>query len=592
MKQAKPRSQTSVFDLSKYLISYEDDCWELHEEVTDGSYTVLSLNFNKFPRGWKMAGKEHMARTILGWTSRPSQVPQTLRERFYCLVSFAMWCCEQGATSPSRVDAELIKYWGRAVAGYSMDGHPVQSRTMSFRTNNIVEFLREQPSCSSSVRAASSALAQEARRRRSMEVDDSATAPLPEDLALSILQDAITVVLGDAPKVIQLLSSCVTELATRHKRRGRRHWHSQWKGVRPIFESRALSGSGIGEKLSEETLYSVVNGAAIVVIALLSVMRTSELQRLKVGCVERDGKDDLANWIVRGTLSKSGRAHSWVIVPEVKAAVDVIEALGARARAAVGTEALFASRAMSRRPYINGRGPSTSNVASGTMLISRVREFAALSVPDYRDVVGRITFRTTRRFLARFIARRNRSSLGALAFQYGHLDPLITDTYYVGRDPELVRLVDEESGLEIVRALDDLASSTSVYANLPDHVMRDTRELIRSTLERASSHGEVLKMLGGGVVLGPCDWGYCFYREARSKCDGNAAGPNSANRTPSVCASCLNFSATARHLDWWRRRLEDMESFSRLRGVPEQSKAIARQRLKEARTVVSAIERG
>ncbi|HEL3261920.1 hypothetical protein [Stenotrophomonas maltophilia] len=330
-------------------------------------------------------------------------------------------------------------------------------------------------------------------------------------------------------------------------------------------------------------------GAAIAVIALLSVMRTSELQRLCVGCVEKEGDDEFGSWVIKGILAKSGRAHTWIVVPEVKAAVEAIELLGAEGRANSGTKALLAARVVSRKPYLSGRARAPSKVAWASMLLCRVREFALLSCPEGGAALERLSFRKTRRFLARFVARRDRSSLGALAFQYGHLDAQITDTYYVGSDPELTKLLNEESSLEVIRAMEDIARSNSVHTSIPAEVMEATRQRIEAVLSRASTQKEVFRMLGAGVVLGPCDWGYCFYRQGRSKCEGNEDGPNKANRTPTTCASCLNFAATPRHAEWWRRRVTDLEEFARFRGAPAQSKGIAAERLAQAMKILSAI---
>lgn len=588
MKVEVSANRIAILDLSAIGIRYDDCCWELRRPLAAESYERISLDFDKYPCGWISAAKQHFGKTILGLTARPTQVAVTLRERFYVLRSFAAWCHEQGASSPDKVDGELVEFWGRTVAGMHQ-GTRVTARTEAFRATNVEHFLRDQPNCSSEVRAACSAVARRARKRISLDKRGSRTQPLCEETMLGILKDALIVVLEDAPKVISLLRQYAGPRATRHERRERRHWHSEWVGDRPSFHSQALQRLGTTIPYSEEGLIRVVNGAAIIAIALLSVMRTSELQRLCVGCVERDGDGDFANWIIKGTLAKSMRPHTWVVVPEVVAAVQVIESLGDEARKQSGTRALLAARAVSRRPYISAQDGSTSKIANAAMLVNIIRDFASLSRPDHKDKLKHLTFRVTRRFFARFIARRDRSSLGALAVQYGHLDAQITDNYYVGSDPELARLLDEESTLEVIRAMEDLATSTSLYTKLPETLVEETRERLQATLARASSHREVLRMLGGGIVLGPCDWGYCFYHKSRSRCQGNEDGPNLANRAPSVCASCLNFSATSRHAEWWQRRVKDSEEFLKLRGTPEQARAIASERLNEARKILHAI---
>ncbi|UQA70289.1 hypothetical protein K1516_20570 [Stenotrophomonas maltophilia] len=588
MKRVRSAPEKAAFDLAKFGVRYEDGCWELRQYVVGESYHRVCLDFLKFPSAWRSSAKDYFARTLLGLVPRASTIPLTLRERFYAIKSFAVWCKEQGAASPKDIDSELIEYWGRKVVGFQK-GRRITPRAEACRSTNVEDFLRGHTGCSAEVRAACSAVAQRSRRRIRMAGNEARTDALGEDLILRVLRDALVVVQEDAPEVLRLVSKFAGPRATRSARRGCRHWHSEWVGDRPSFRSEAMKRLGERACLSEERMIGTVIGAAIAVIALLSVMRTSELQRLCVGCVEKEGDDEFGSWVIKGILAKSGRAHTWIVVPEVKAAVEAIELLGAEGRANSGTKALLAARVVSRKPYLSGRPRAPSKVAWAWMLLCRVREFALLSCPEGGAALERLTFRKTRRFLARFVARRDRSSLGALAFQYGHLDAQITDTYYVGSDPELTKLVNEESSLEVIRAMEDLARSDSVHTNIPAEVMEVTRQRIEAVLSRASTQKEVFRMLGAGVVLGPCDWGYCFYRQERSKCEGNEDGPNKANRTPTTCASCLNFAATPRHAEWWRRRVADLEEFARFRGTPAQSRRIAAERLAQAVKILSTI---
>jgi integrase len=588
MKRVRSAPEKVSFDLAKFGVRYEDGCWELRHYVVGESYHRVCLDFLKFPSAWRSSAKDYFARTLLGLVPRASTIPLTLRERFYAIKSFAIWCKEHGAASPKEIDSELIEYWGRKVVGFQK-GRRITPRAEACRSTNVEDFLRGHTGCSAEVRAACSAVAQRSRKRIRMAGNEARTDALGEDLILRVLRDALVVVQEDAPEVLRLVSKFAGPRATRSARRGCRHWHSEWVGDRPSFRSEAMKRLGERACLSEERMVGTVIGAAITVIALLSVMRTSELQRLCVGCVEKEGDDEFGSWVIKGILAKSGRAHTWIVVPEVKAAVEAIELLGAEGRANSGTKALLAARVVSRKPYLSGRARAPSKVAWASMLLCRVREFALLSCPEGGAALEHLSFRKTRRFLARFVARRDRSSLGALAFQYGHLDAQITDAYYVGSDPELTKLLNEESSLEVIRAMEDIARSNSVHTNIPAEVMEATRQRIEAVLSRASTQKEVFRMLGAGVVLGPCDWGYCFYRQGRSKCEGNEDGPNKANRTPTTCASCLNFAATPRHAEWWSRRVADLEEFARFRGAPAQSKRIAAERLAQAVKILSAI---
>lgn len=587
MNRVLSKEKSSSHDLSKYAVVFDDDLWRLYD---DGSIEFVKFDFLTICVGWRQVIKAYLAETLLGRARRATTVVLTLRERFYTLRRFSGWCAEQGATSPLHVDASLIALWGRILADVGGQKR-LSPRAEAMKAANVEELIRDHTACCSEVRAACSKVAQRARRRLRYSRDEARSPALDEELVLSYLRDAITVVREDAPKVIAMRAQWKLDSSTSVAASNQSlYWHSDSGGERHNFSSRAMGQLGAALAYSNENMLALVNGAALLVIALLSVMRTSELRRLQVGCVESEPDGLAQHWVINGRLSKSGRAHGWVAVDEVRAAIDVLERMGLDIRRRSKTKSLLPASLLSRRPYISARtAEGKVGTATSHSMILRMREFAVAAVPERSADARKITFRVTRRFLARFIARRDRSSLGALAIQYGHLDTQITDTYYVGSDPELARLLSEEAAVEVAQAMDDLVRSETIFTNLPPEQLQAARELMRGFLDRASTKGDVMRMLGSGVVLGPCDWGYCFYREKRARCQGDAAGPNAANRTPTVCAGCLNFSATRKHLGWWLQRVSDLEEFCRLRNIPEQAMHLAKERLKQAKEVVASI---
>lgn len=581
------KRKTARYDLSEFGVSYPDSNWLMRYEVAEGSTEVVRFDFETLPAGWREAIRSYLACTLLGLSKRPTTVVLTLRERFYTLRRFSKWCADQGAENPTDVDVGLMRSWGRQLASVG-GARRLSPKAMAMKAANVAELLRDHLGCTQEVRAACLAISHRARKVGTLNRPTAATVALDEDLVLSYLSDAILVVTEDAQTVIALL---------RRWRRGRRlpgqsanecaNWHVEHVGRRETFASKTLSRLGSGIAYSEENVVALVTGAAILTIALLSVMRSSELRQLTVGCVEKEPRGGSASWLVSGRLSKSKRPHRWVIVPEVKAAIELLEKIGCESRESTGTRALLAASLVSRRPYMPA---STSGVAPSPAIVRRIREFAEACHPERARDAKLLSFRATRRFLARFLARRDRSTLGLLAMQYGHLNDQITDTYYVGSDRELARLLEKESEIELARAMDDLINATSVYTKLPLDVLEESKARMKGVLERAATEADVLRMLGAGVILGPCDWGYCFYREKRAKCGGNSGGPDAKNRTPTTCTGCLNFAATPTHRPWWKRRVDDLEQFCRLRGIPAQARLLAEDRLKKAREVLSAIE--
>lgn len=574
--------------LSKLGIRVDGAVWTMPTHM-DGEY--LTIDMATIPGAWSRYVSAYLLATLEGTTKRETQNTVVIRERFYVLRRFLIVCQGEGVICPDDIDTALLIQWYRNCAR-SRFGNYQSADRRNVHAITVVEFIVDHLQVSAEVRVLAAALRVRALRSRQLQRRRKAWRDgVSEAAMLRYLRDALDVINNDAENVIQFCaqSACVRALQTSKDTSTRNYIRAMRRQRVKSPTSAALRNLDSASSRSEPRLRRIVCGAAIFVISLLSVMRTSELRRLRVGCVEEVDEGGERIFVVRGHLSKSGRSHTWVVGSDVKKAIEVLELLGTGMRSESSSEYLMLGRLVSGgRSYVGGTKVSDA-VAAGQRLLEALRNFVRASDPTDNVTASKITFRTTRRFLARFIARRDRTSLGVLADQYGHLDSQVTDTYYVGRDPELARILEEEVAREVATAMDDLVHSESVYSNLPQGDLDAVRERMEGVLARASTQIDALRMMGSGTVLGACDWGYCFYREKRSKCDGGPGGPNDANRTPSVCVSCLNFSATEEHRDWWSRRVSDLESFLRLRSIPLQSRLLAKSRLAEALRVVEAI---
>src|SRR5882757_9452651 len=97
-------------------------------------------------------------------------------------------------------------------------------------------------------------------------------------------------------------------------------------------------------------------------------------------------------------------------------------------------------------------------------------------------------------------------------------------------------------------------------------------------------------LVEAGLVLGVCDYGYCVYRQEYSACRGNRNGPNPVYREPSTCARCLNFAVSTQHRPYWIDQSQQCEGLLKEPALPTQTLKIARERLEEARSVLSSID--
>ena len=112
----------------------------------------------------------------------------------------------------------------------------------------------------------------------------------------------------------------------------------------------------------------------------------------------------------------------------------------------------------------------------------------------------------------------------------------------------------------------------------------------RSMTQDLKSYARLL--VGAGLTLGVCDWGFCVYREEYSACRGNALGPNAERREPSTCARCKNFVVSSRHRSYWLDQATRHEALLRDPALPTQTLRIARERLTEAQSVIHSINKG
>ncbi|WP_146096924.1 hypothetical protein [Xanthomonas arboricola] len=570
--------------------NFLSDRWTVRVNVIEDCFDTVSFNFANIDDIWKNSIKRYVFGRLR--PGSPSPVPNALfiRGRFYAVCRFYEFCRASFLSSPSEVDIGLIReHMEKFCDAHS--GRPNSKKYVFTQLRAIREFFEV-------IRPGDDLLLQcdvltRLLRKRHKKLDYLQADELPEKYVLSIIAEAIEVIEQDASKVIGLRDK-FREYLVASDRRGRKVSAAAASNIASEAKKVELRSRCLQLDLSRPTqlgrAIKIVEGAAITVLAFLCAQRISELRRSSVVNIITSCTDGETHGVLHGMLSKKARSHEWVMAPAAVVAFGVIRSITDPFRAKNGQTALFFTGQGARVWGSNWDDTANLSVSSKTALANRMCLFIDSTMASEEfDVGRRVQFRDARRFLARFVARRDKTSLGSLARQYGHLDVKITDTYYVRNDKELGVIIGEEASTEVFNALSDLANSGNVYSGGDQVELSELKWRMNKILSRSATKLDVMKMLGGGTILGPCDWGYCIYRKETSKCEGGEFAPSDARRTPDICATCTNFAATHRHLNWWSNRAEDLRLFLKLKNIPEQAKGIASTRLKNAEIVVKTL---
>jgi hypothetical protein len=186
----------------------------------------------------------------------------------------------------------------------------------------------------------------------------------------------------------------------------------------------------------------------------------------------------------------------------------------------------------------------------------RIREFAAFNrVRRHAGRPWRFSTHQFRKTFARFIARRDRSQLLALADHLKHVSVAMTAKGYVGTDFDLHQLVDHEGQIETARALDRFLSADWLAGKMGERIAAGNASFRGRAGEqlRRDYIGCVLKETD--LSIHACEYGWCVFQAETSRCGGKLA-PDPVGRSPAVCLDCTNFVVEPKHASYWRERRE------------------------------------
>jgi integrase len=352
-------------------------------------------------------------------------------------------------------------------------------------------------------------------------------------------------------------------------------------------------------------LIDMLYAACFVVISYLVGARVNEVLHLLAGCIQPRPTHGVGGVIeievMTGTIFKHdsgyfGRAHEWVVPRVAIHAVSVLEALSAPNRQRAGRNELWlrartATRSMGATEWQRELiGPNAVRVITPSAMTQCLQRYARwLNLPSFEGKPRRLTAREGRKTFARFAALRDRTCLYALAQHLGHRDRSLTDFGYAGTDYALEREIRTEVLERSVAAWEHMLS-TPQLGGRAGHEILAKRPQFRGARMKADLKSYARTLVEAGLVLGVCDYGYCVYRQEYSACRGNSTGPNSVYREPSTCARCLNFAVSTEYRPYWLDQSRRCAALLEEPALPTQTLKIARERLEEARAVLSSID--
>jgi len=418
---------------------------------------------------------------------------------------------------------------------------------------------------------------------------------LDEQYALPLIKDAIEWVRQYGAYLIELREEIESgskgwKFLKRAERSRRIRGLLQKKCFAPQFQSlaRSIGEDGTRSGVVFRKALVCADAACIVVLLFLVGLRVRELVSLNIDCLEHSfDASGAKQFHLAGVAAKqAGASKRWAITQPVVDVVNFLERAHRRERLLSGSDALIVSVERGKNAVDVDRRIKR---AIPTVASKRLKAFATDEARTKKIADREVHPHVARKTFARFVVMRDRTSLEALSYHFGHVHRSVTDGAYVGSDLALEKLLSEESRADLVNCLTDLLTAKNLAgkgaATLEGLRSRDEA----SFLGKRSLTAMVERLIAQGVQLAPCNWGYCVYSKSLSACHGNENGPNEIERSPDVCAGCQNFVVTNRHEAWWSRRLESDQQFLKRDNLSEQTRVLVDTRLRRTEIILRSL---
>jgi integrase len=348
---------------------------------------------------------------------------------------------------------------------------------------------------------------------------------------------------------------------------------------------RGPKGEAIDDTHVMRRLVAHLTDACFIVIAGFVGMRVSEIMSMEVGCIEHKliGEPGIAQAYVVARMFKTvddprGRMERWLAPEPVVRAVELLEHLSLPMR-----------RASNRRDLFLVKNPRSGDIVRVTSrdISGRIRQFAAyVGVPHHEGKPWPFSPHQFRKTFARFIARRDRSQLMALADHFKHVSIAMTAKGYVGNDFDLKELIDQEGQAETVQALDRFLSSDRLAGRMGERLVAENAAFRGRAGEQVRRDYIAFVLSETDLRVHACDHGWCVFQPETARCGGIAA-PSEVGRSPSTCLGCANFVVDGRHRGYWQERRERNEALLETANAP--TRAVLDQAIGECNRVLALI---
>jgi integrase len=209
-----------------------------------------------------------------------------------------------------------------------------------------------------------------------------------------------------------------------------------------------------------------------------------------------------------------------------------------------------------------------------------------------------LTTHQWRKSFALYTLRTDSRMLTAISQHFKHVSLAMTSEHYIGRDLELLGLMDDIAVRETSRILYDLTTGKVPVSGKMGDLLRERLPHIKSRFEGISDkekRAEIEALVSGSAELRvySCDWGWCFFRSETSLCNPGDQRPSPIYRCPQTCCDCSNLAVTPEHRPYWSQRLEENQHLveeCRAKGL-EHEAFVAKARIVQCQSVLRMMER-
>ena len=314
----------------------------------------------------------------------------------------------------------------------------------------------------------------------------------------------------------------------------------------------------------------LLNSICYFTIGLYTGMRVSEILSLKKNCYEIAENNMV---ILNGTLLKivdnnEGRPEKW--------------SCGLNNENNYALKAIKLISEMTPKEYEN-LFFTYQNKQQTIIQSNKINDYLN-ELMDFCEVDWHITTHQLRKTFAKLIGITDKTCLVALKEHFKHASLAMTD-YYVGKNYELINMINEEKQLEITEGLDSILSSDKLAGKLGEKISKLNMKF-RGNIEERNNYIEEL-INNSDLVVVPHEYGFCIYQPEQAKCKGE-----NKNIGLNTCTKCNNFAVSEKHKIFWINRVEQYEAFKdSVLNIDRQSVTVDELNLeiKQAKSIINKI---